>query len=44
MAAVTRTRTSRCISYARAEIPNFIEQKRAEGLGVDAKLLLFLNF
>lgn len=28
----------------RAEIPNFIEQKRAEGFGVDAKLLLFLNF
>jgi ADP-ribose pyrophosphatase len=29
---------------ARAEIPNFIEQKRAEGVGVDAKLLLLLNF
>ena len=28
----------------RADIPNFIEQKRAEGLGVDAKLLLLLNF
>ena len=28
----------------RAEIPNFIEQKRAEGLGMDAKLLLLLNF
>ena len=28
---------------ARAEIPNFIEQKRAEGFGVDVKLLLFLN-
>jgi len=28
----------------RGEIPNFIEQKRAEGFGVDAKLLLFLNF
>ena len=28
----------------RAEIPNFIEQKRAEGFGVDVKLLLFLNF
>ena len=27
----------------RAEIPNFIEQKRAEGFGVDVKLLLFLN-
>jgi ADP-ribose pyrophosphatase len=29
---------------SRADIPNFIEQKRAEGLGVDAKLLLLLNF
>ena len=29
---------------ARAEVPNFIEQKRAEGFGVDAKLLLLLNF
>jgi ADP-ribose pyrophosphatase len=28
----------------RAEIANFIEQKRAEGFGVDAKLLLLLNF
>ena len=28
----------------RAEIPNFIEQKRAEGFGVDAKLLLFMNY
>jgi ADP-ribose pyrophosphatase len=27
----------------RDEIPNFIEQKRAEGFGVDVKLLLFLN-
>ena len=27
----------------RADIPNFIEQKRAEGLGVDVKLLLFLD-
>ena len=27
----------------RAEIPNFIEQKRAEGFGMDVKLLLFLN-
>src|SRR5690349_13944158 len=27
----------------RAEVPNFIEQKRAEGFGVDVKLLLFLN-
>ena len=29
---------------ARREIPNFIEQKRAEGFGVDVKLLLFLGF
>src|SRR5437763_878431 len=29
---------------ARADIPNFIEQKRAEGFGVDVKLLLFLGF
>ncbi len=29
---------------ARAEIPNFVEQKRAEGYGVDVKLLLFMNF
>ena len=29
---------------ARAEIQNFIEQKRAEGIGIDAKLLLLLNF
>lgn len=28
----------------RAEIPNFVEQKRAEGFGIDVKLLLFLNF
>jgi ADP-ribose pyrophosphatase len=28
----------------RANIPNFIEQKRAEGFGVDAKLLLLLSF
>lgn len=28
----------------RAEIPNFLDQKRAEGFGVDVKLLLFLNF
>jgi len=27
----------------REEIPNFIESKRAEGFGVDVKLLLFLN-
>jgi ADP-ribose pyrophosphatase len=29
---------------ARADIPNFIEQKRAEGIGIDAKLLLLLNY
>jgi ADP-ribose pyrophosphatase len=28
----------------RAEIANFIEQKRAEGFGVDVKLLLFMDF
>jgi ADP-ribose pyrophosphatase len=28
----------------RADIPNFIEQKRAEGFGIDAKMLLLLNF
>ena len=28
----------------RGEVANFIEQKRAEGLGIDAKLLLLLNF
>src|SRR6478735_7715854 len=27
----------------RAEIPNFIEQKRAEGFGMDVKLLIFMN-
>ncbi len=29
---------------ARADIPAFIEQKRTEGVAVDVKLLLFLNF
>ena len=29
---------------ARADIPNFIEQKRAEGFGIDVKLLIFLSF
>jgi len=29
---------------ARADIPAFIEQKRVEGVAVDVKLLLFLNF
>ena len=28
----------------RTEVANFIEQKRAEGFGIDAKLLLLLNF
>jgi ADP-ribose pyrophosphatase len=28
----------------RGEIENFLEQKRAEGLGIDAKLLLLLNY
>lgn len=29
---------------ARADIPAFVEQKRAEGLAVDVKLLLFLDY
>jgi ADP-ribose pyrophosphatase len=29
---------------ARADIPNFIEQKRAEGFGIDVKLLIFTGF
>jgi ADP-ribose pyrophosphatase len=29
---------------ARADIPNFLEQKRAEGFAVDVKLLIFMNF
>lgn len=29
---------------ARSEVSNFLEQKRAEGLGVDAKLLVLLGF
>jgi ADP-ribose pyrophosphatase len=29
---------------ARADIPNFIEQKRAEGFGIDVKLLIFLGY
>jgi ADP-ribose pyrophosphatase len=28
----------------RGDIPNFIEQKRAEGFGIDVKLLIFMNF
>jgi ADP-ribose pyrophosphatase len=29
---------------SRGDIPNFLEQKRAEGFGMDAKLLLLLNY
>lgn len=29
---------------ARPDIPNFLEQKRAEGFGIDVKLLLLLNY
>jgi ADP-ribose pyrophosphatase len=29
---------------ARSDIPNFVEQKRAEGFGVDVKLLIFLGY
>jgi ADP-ribose pyrophosphatase len=29
---------------ARGDVPNFIEQKRAEGMGMDAKLLLLLHY
>ena len=29
---------------ARADIPNFIEQKRAEGFGIDVKLLIFSSY
>jgi ADP-ribose pyrophosphatase len=29
---------------ARVDIPNFVEQKRAEGFGVDVKLLIFMGF
>ena len=29
---------------SRADIANFIEQKRAEGFGIDAKLLILLDF
>jgi ADP-ribose pyrophosphatase len=28
----------------RSDIPNFLEQKRAEGYGIDVKLLIFMNF
>ena len=29
---------------ARADIPNFLEQKRADGFGIDVKLLIFLGY
>jgi ADP-ribose pyrophosphatase len=29
---------------ARPDIPNFLEQKRAEGFGVDVKLLIFMGY
>jgi ADP-ribose pyrophosphatase len=29
---------------ARADIPNFLEQKRAEGFGIDVTLLMFLGY
>jgi len=29
---------------ARQDIPNFLEQKRAEGFGIDVKLLIFLGY
>ena len=29
---------------ARSDTPNFVEQKRAEGFGIDVKLLIFMNF
>jgi ADP-ribose pyrophosphatase len=29
---------------SRGDIPNFLEQKRAEGFGMDTKLLLLLNY
>ena len=29
---------------ARVDIPNFLEQKRAEGFGIDVKLLMFLGY
>jgi ADP-ribose pyrophosphatase len=29
---------------ARADIPNFLEQKRAEGFGIDVKLLIFTGY
>jgi ADP-ribose pyrophosphatase len=29
---------------ARADIPSYLEQKRADGFGIDVKLLIFLDF
>jgi len=29
---------------ARSDIPNFLDQKRAEGFGIDVKLLIFLGY
>jgi ADP-ribose pyrophosphatase len=29
---------------ARTDIPNFLEQKRAEGFGIDVKLLIYLGY
>jgi len=29
---------------ARSDIPNFLEQRRAEGFGIDVKLLIFLGY
>ena len=29
---------------ARKDIPGFVERKRSEGVAVDVKLLLFMNF
>ena len=29
---------------ARADIPNFLEQRRAEGYGIDVKLLIFMGY
>ena len=28
----------------RSDIPNFVEQKRAEGFGIDVKMLIFMHF
>jgi ADP-ribose pyrophosphatase len=29
---------------ARSDIPDFVEQKRSQGFGIDVKLLMFMNF